>query len=360
MGKVTDLKVDYPGLLKERLPSGNYRYRVRVERKSNKRIRLHVDADHKDFREHYLAARRGIEVTPELAPEDLAITDSVEWFVAKYLSHLEREVSAGITSPATLKQRRLLLGRIVERYGEYHFLIPQSVLVEIRDEHNQTPAQADNIIKSAKAAYTWAIERGLCSVNPAVGVGKIDKGKGGAVPWSIEELYQFRQVHPKGTKAYLALSLFMFTACRVSDVITLGRQHEFTFQGTTWLRWQPLKKGTRQVEIPMLKPLFDATRDVKIVGKTYVLNDYGRPFKTVDSFRNRFKRWCVTAGLPDRSPHGIRKAAGSLLADAGATQHQIMAVHGHTNAHTSEIYTRGANRRRLASEAMAVMGALDW
>ena len=49
-----------------------------------------------------------------------------------------------------------------------------------------------------------------------------------------------------------------------------------------------------------------------------------------------------------------------LLAESGATQHQIMAVMVLTQAKTSEIYTKGANRRQMAGEAMRLMEGLKW
>lgn len=54
----------------------------------------------------------------------------------------------------------------------------------------------------------------------------------------------------------------------------------------------------------------------------------------------------------DLSAHGIRKAVGSLLAEAGCTQYEIMALHGHSDPKTSEIYTRSVDRLRLAEQAL--------
>jgi len=65
---------------------------------------------------------------------------------------------------------------------------------------------------------------------------------------------------------------------------------------------------------------------------------YGRPFKSTDSFCSQFKKWRVETGLPDLSPHGFRKAAGLSLAEKGATQYGIMAIHGHADPKTSAIY----------------------
>ena len=49
-----------------------------------------------------------------------------------------------------------------------------------------------------------------------------------------------------------------------------------------------------------------------------------------------------------------------LMAEAGSSQHQIMAVMAHTQARTSEVYTKGVQRRGLATDGMQSLAALDW
>lgn len=70
--------------------------------------------------------------------------------------------------------------------------------------------------------------------------------------------------------------------------------------------------------------------------------------------------WCDAAGLTGLSSHGIRKAAGHLMALNGATQYEIMAVHGHNNAETSQVYTNGVDRARLGTLAADKLAGLDW
>ena len=92
----TRMDVKYPGLLKEKLPSGQYRYRVRVEGNPRKRIRLHVAPGHKDFSEHYHAARAGVEIEPGAAPADNTIQGSIAWLTHKHLEDLEQRVAANV------------------------------------------------------------------------------------------------------------------------------------------------------------------------------------------------------------------------------------------------------------------------
>ena len=46
------------------------------------------------------------------------------------------------------------------------------------------------------------------------------------------------------------------------------------------------------------------------------------------------------------------ESLAELLAERGATSHQIMSVLAHTQSETREIYTKGAERIRLATAAM--------
>ena len=60
------------------------------------------------------------------------------------------------------------------------------------------------------------------------------------------------------------------------------------------------------------------------------------------------------AGLPlECQPHGLRKAAGRRLAEAGCSSRELMAVLGHKTLSEAERYTRDADQARLASAAVA-------
>jgi integrase len=64
-----------------------------------------------------------------------------------------------------------------------------------------------------------------------------------------------------------------------------------------------------------------------------------------------FKAACKAAGVPG-SAHGIRKIAATRAANAGATEAELMAIFGWTDPKMASHYTKTANRRRLAAQAM--------
>jgi integrase len=291
----------------------------------------------------------------------------VRWLVDGYLAYLQKRIDAGLNSPATLRQRRSLLLRFCamtdddgDAYGSLSMDIPPAALVKARDAWMDRPAEADNLMKAIRAMFVWAVDTGAAAVNPGKGVGRIHRSGGGAVPWTAADLRKFRDHHPVGTTAHAWLTLTMFVACRIGDSYQLGRRHEVDRAGQLWLCWQPQKKGSAFVEVPMLPPLIKALRALKVEGAAYLLTSHGRPFASKDVLGNSVRTWCDAAGLPDRSSHGVRKAMAELLAEAGCSQHQIMAILSHTQAKTSEIYTMGAQRRILAADAMQAIAGIEW
>lgn len=365
-----NMRVDFPGLTEERLPSGNKRWRVRVEGARARKITLPFGPEHPDFDSHYRAARAGerLSVPQDTGPD----RGTLGWLATAYLKHLGAMVEAKDASALTLKERvsltTFLLGQQSEqpksRGKEYRGLpavMPAAELHALKDRMAATPGKARNVWKLLIALYDFGVDRGYCSINPARAVPRPTyRSAGGATPWTVEDLDAYRDRHQPGTMAHLALTLFMFTACRIGDAYRLGRQHETRHAGQLWLDWQPAKKGSRRVTIPVLAPLERAIRAQTIVGPTYLLTEAGKPFASPEALRNWFKKRCREAGLEDRSSHGIRKAAGHILALNGATQYEIMSVHGHANASTSQVYTESVERMRLGEMAASRLAAMDW
>ena len=127
------------------------------------------------------------------------------------------------------------------------------------------------------------------------------------------------------------------------------------------LLFSETKGGSRIVkthELPILPPLrqsIDAAR--KHVGHlVYLATQWGRPH-SANGFGNWFKDRCREAGLEGLSAHGLRKLAAQRCGEAGATEHQLMALFGWTNPQQAGVYTKKANRARLEAQAAALLEA---
>ena len=176
------------------------------------------------------------------------------------------------------------------------------------------------------------------------------KNPDGHHTWTIEEVEQFRARHPVGSKPRLAMELLLLTGVRRGDVVQLGpqmvRDGRLHF---TEVKGRDRKPKRRTLPIlPELRAIIDATPSGHL---SYLVTTFGKPF-TVAGFGNWFRDCCDAANLPQCSAHGLRKAGATIAADNGATEYQLMAIYGWDSPKQAALYTRKANRKRLAESAM--------
>ena len=88
----------------------------------------------------------------------------------------------------------------------------------------------------------------------------------------------------------------------------------------------------------------------------FISSAHGRPY-TKNSLGNNFHDWCVEAGLDGFSAHGLRKSSSNEAAEAGATEHELMAMRGWSDPRTAAIYTKKVNRKKLALRGQAKVEA---
>jgi integrase len=353
---MTDMRINLKGYVPEPGRGGQTRHRVRVHGNAKKRITIPYGPDNEEFMPFYLAARKGylLEQTATPEPEPIGHIRSLDASIDGYLEYLQKRVDKGLASPGTRKQRKSLLKRAADfkcpkgdRMGELHYELSPDGVEYIRDQWEDVTAQADNCVKAMAAMFKWLKIR----PNPASGIAKVHVNQGGATPWTSADLKKFMGNHPDGSNARIWLYLAMFSGARREDLATLGRSHEVERDGLVWMEWQPAKKGSAFVSIPMMPQLLEATRAMKVQGLAYLLSDHGRPFRNGNSLGTKVQKWTAEAGLTKRSSHGLRKALAALLAEMGCTTHQIMAVLAHNKASTSEVYTKSAARTQMAKAA---------
>jgi enterobacteria phage integrase len=166
--------------------------------------------------------------------------------------------------------------------------------------------------------------------------------------WTDREIAVYEARWPIGTKQRLALALHLYTGQRRSDV------HRMTWAdiGEGTIRVVQQKTG-RKLDLALHRALREVLAGTRREHVTILVTEYSKPF-TVGGFSRFMRRAITAAGLPlDCQPHGLRKAAGRRLAEAGCTPHEIMAVLGHKTLGEAERYTREADQGRLSSAAVA-------
>lgn len=165
--------------------------------------------------------------------------------------------------------------------------------------------------------------------------------------WTEAEISAYEARWPIGSKQRLAFALFLYTGQRVSDV------HRMTWADIAANRIQVRQQKTgKQLSISLHTELL-AVLSVAPREHVTILNTvYGRPF-TVKGFGQWMRDAITEAGLPLKcQPHGLRKAAGRRLAEAGCTAKEIMSILGHETLAEAERYTEEANQEGLATAAV--------
>jgi len=245
---------------------------------------------------------------------------------------------------ATQRNYRGILDRFRGKYGDRSAIqIGPIHLNAIFHQMASTPGAVRTLRKRLSTVFAVAVDLGWRKDNPVRETKQRKRQSQGFIPWSEEDIAAFERRWPSGTRERLALALLLHTGMRRSDVVTLGWQH--VAEGRISV---VQAKTDARVRIPIHRKL-QAEID-QVGGLTFLMTQYGRPFT-----RAGFTKWFVErarmAGLQDRTPHGLRKACGRRLAEAGCSAKQIAAVLGHQTLHEVETYTRDADQGRLADDA---------
>ncbi|NKJ40792.1 tyrosine-type recombinase/integrase [Novosphingobium sp. SG720] len=209
-----------------------------------------------------------------------------------------------------------------------------------------TPAAANNLRKVLSRLHRHAIKLGWRQDNPVEATDSFRLGKG-FHPWSETEIDAFDARWPFGTRERLAKELLLATAQRKSDILTVGPANRV---GDELVLHH--SKNESDTVVPMGPDLLEALRTFPGGQAAYLETQFGKTF-TSTGFYNWFKRACVKAGIPHCSPHGLRKATSRRLAEAGATILEGRAVTGHKSDREFARYAESANKRALATKAMA-------
>ncbi|MFT9019307.1 tyrosine-type recombinase/integrase [Acetobacter malorum] len=250
-----------------------------------------------------------------------------------------------------------LLNRIrADKIGQGPFadMQPEHVRVVIA-ALGDAPTTRSRIRRLLSQLMDYAIDKGWRQDNPVASV-KIKRRKSeGIHPWTDPEIEQYLAQWPPGTPQRLALSLMLYTGQRRSDVVRMGPFD--VHEGMIYVRQE---KTNECLWIPIHTELHKELKLWHGKGQTYLSRTSdGKPY-TANGFYNVFKDWCALARLPMRcSPHGLRKAAGRRLAEAGCTPHQIAAILGHKTLSETMRYTQSARQKTLAQQAIGKYNKLS-
>ena len=321
-----------PYLLKETSRHGKTLWYVR--KGEGPRTRIKGEYGSEEFMANYLAAING-SVPEKPNPVN---SETLEWLIKQYrasASWLE-------LSQTTKKQRDNIFLHVIKENGHLPFKgITRKNIAAGRDKRINTPFAANNFLKAIRGLFKWAADLGHVDDDVTLGVKSIRTKTDGYHEWTEEEVAAFEARWPIGTRERLAMAILLYAGFRRGDAYTLGRQH--IRNGVIYVRTE--KKGV-PVALPVhpdLQKIIDATPTGTMA---FIAKDNGQPLNKF-SFGNWFRKACQAAGVPG-SAHGLRKAAAIRWAYAGATEGQLMAWFGWTDPKMAALYTKRANREKMA------------
>lgn len=323
---------------------GNVRWYFRRAR-GGKRHRLPDDYGSPAFVEAYHAA---LAERPVAALR--ATPGTLEWLVMRY----KASAVWSALEPSTRAVRDRLLARLVARAGKAPVAgITRAHVQAGLDERRDKPEAANAFLKTMRQLLDYGIQIDAVRENVAKNVKALKSTRGGHPPWTVAEIEAYEARHPVGTKARLAFDLLLYTGLRKADVVLIGRRHLVD----DVLQIVPHKTRKRTgvtVHQRVAAELLTSIAATTVTGtETFIVTDYGRPF-TANGFGNWFRERCDEAGV-SKSAHGLRKAGAMRAAENGATVHELMALFGWVNLKEAELYTREADRKRLALAASKKM-----
>lgn len=284
----------------------------------------------------YRAALYGEQAIPEPARDEHSISSAIWGY--KNSSAWRR------LSPATQRQRGNVFERLERAAGKVGITdITAADIKRRRDELG--PGAAKHFVQTMRGLFKWAKEMELVETDPTENVKVARPQTEGFHVWSEEEIARYEARWPVGTRERLWLAVLLYTGLRRGDAVRLCRadirQGIFSIMTGKTGAW---------VTLPIL-PELQAIIDASPVGETTLIaTKAGKPM-TKESFGNAFREACKAAGVPGAA-HGLRKAGATRAAEAGATVHELNALFGWEGNKMAAVYTKLADRKRLAAQAI--------
>lgn len=313
-----------------------------VRKPGTARVRIRSKFGTPEFDAEYEAAVAGLAPSkPKSAPKG-----TLQWLWDQY----HASDTWGELSQATRRQRENIMRHVLEQSGREPFAdITKKTVIAGRARRKATPAQARNFLDTMRGLFRWAVKAEHTDLDPTEGVENPERKKSdGFIAWEEADVAKYEERWGEGTKERVWLHVLLYIGCRRGDAVLLGRQQVkdgvLSFTTEKGREKRPVKVS-RRLEPELVKTLAKGPCG----DLAFICGDRGEPL-TKESFGNMFKAACVAAGITQKkkSAHGLRKLSATIWAERGATVHELMAMFGWLTVQMAELYTREADRKRLA------------
>lgn len=227
--------------------------------------------------------------------------------------------------------------------------IDRRSILELRDAmaNDRGDGAGNSFMNAIGALFAWALKRGWIEYSPCTRIEPLQRTP--YPTWSMQ-LIELALDHLPD-ELCRAVILALYTGQRRSDVV---RMTWADYDGEH-IKVRQEKTGTALV-LPChryLQECLGAWKAEAVVTPTILHNSRGKPWRA-DGLSNSMQAALRRVpGFPaGHNMHGLRKAAATMLAEAGCSAHEIMSVTGHKSLREVERYTTAARQQVLAAEAV--------
>jgi integrase len=263
-----------------------------------------------------------------------------------WLWMLYRQVDAwSQLSLATRKQRERIMREVLATAGDQPLskITPRAIQIGI---DRRKPFAGRHFVDTLRAMFKWAVKAEHVASDPTAGKAVVKPKSKGFPVWTEDELEQFERHWPIGTRERVMFGVFCFTGLRRGDAARLGKQH--IRNGVITI---DTEKTATRVTIPVLPELAEILAAGPLGELSIIASKKGQPLRK-EVVGTLFKEACRAAGIHGKSAHGVRKAAATRAANNGATVATLEAIFGWEGGQMAALYTKAADRKRLAAEHM--------
>jgi integrase len=329
-----------------------------VRRPGCKRVRIRAEFGTPEFDAKYAEAMQGKDSAPAAGH---ARSGSLSWLWDRYReTPAWRELAA-----STRRARENIMRPVLEAHGKDQCgRVKKSDIEAGRDRRAATPSQSRCFLDMMRGMFRWAHEAMPDHVptDPTAGVKNPKEATSDGFPiWTEDEVAQYEARWPIGTRERVWIDTLQYSGLRRGDVVRAGKQHirnvkdpETGAVVRAIVLATEKSQGKVRVTLPIL-PVLQVTLDAGPTGAlAFVCSATGQPFKK-ESFGNAFRVACNKAKIKGKSAHGLRKLGATRAVNRGATLWQMKALFGWTSDKTPAVYTKDADRQRLAIGAIGFL-----
>jgi len=309
-------------------------------RRNGKRVRLRVEYGTPEFDAEYQAA---LSSTPQSSKKGDPAGGTLAWLIECFRGTAAWQAR----STSTRAKWDGLYRQAIEGAGNAQLsaITPKAIRAGL-ERRAHTPGQAQHFLNAMRALFRWAIKVQFVRADPTAGIeAPARRRDAGIRPWTEADVAAYEKRWSIGTRQRVWLDLLLYTGLRRGDAVRLGRQH--VRDGIATIKTE--KTGTI-VTIPILPVLADTLTAGPCGDLSFIAGARGQPMAKT-SFSNEFAVACRAASVPG-SAHGVRKIAATRAANAGATVAELEAIFGWSGGKMASLYTKAADRQRLAKRAM--------